>query len=106
MGSVAGAVIGAHDMPMLFIGLTLPIGMAVAAPPPPVESRVAALSVGATVVRPPPAPLVTLRGGAAHLVAPAGARVSVDGGTLRRQADGSFQIEPTTGAAMRITITY
>ena len=104
--SIAGAVDRKHETPMLLFGLILPIGLAADAAPTTGQARTAVLSVGATVIRPPAPPLIAVRGGSVLVTDPGGVAISVEGGALRRQPDGTLRVEPAPGAPTRITITY
>ncbi len=95
-----------HETPMLLFGLILPIGLAADAAPPARQTRSAAFSVGATVVRPPAAPVIAVRGGAVLVANPGEAAISVEGGTLQRRPDGTLRVQPSAGAVARMTITY
>jgi len=74
-----------------------------AALPPPVRTGTAAMSVGATVVRPQPGPAIAIRRGAVTVSNVEGVAVGVEGGMARRTGAGTVLI--TAAAAGRVTIT-
>ena len=86
-----------HDATMFAIGLIFSLGVAADAASA-WQTRTAELSIGATVVRPLAPPTIALRGGAVLVTHPAGSVLSVEGGALRRQADGAIRVEGVAGA--------
>lgn len=96
-----------HDAPVLLIGLILPVSLAAdAATPGITRARTAALSVGATVVRPSASPSIAIKGDEILVSNPGGVGVSVEGGRARPAGVATVRIEPERGNVTRITLTY
>ena len=69
-------------------------------------SATASLSVGATVVRPAPAPDLAVERGTVVIRNAASVIVSAEGAIVRRGAPGTLRIFPGRAATLRITLTY
>ena len=69
-------------------------------------ARAAVLNVVATVVRQPAPPVIRVRGGVLVMSNPCACELSVEGGTLRRQRDGTMRVVPLTGVTTTVTVTY
>ena len=69
-------------------------------------SATASLSVGATVVRPPPAPDLAVERGTLVIRNAATVIVSAEGGIVRRGPGGTLRVVPARRATLRITLTY
>jgi hypothetical protein len=79
---------------------------AMQAQPASVRESAGAMSVGATVIRPEPQPVIAVQRGAAIVSNAASVIVSAEGGTLSRAADGTILVTAGGPRTMRITLTY
>jgi hypothetical protein len=66
----------------------------------------ASLSVGATVVRPEPRPVLSVQRGAVTISDAGGVIVSAEGGIARRLDGGTIVVTPAGAGAMRVIFTY
>lgn len=79
---------------------------AMQAQPVSVRASTASISVGATVIRPGPQPVVAVERGAVTISNAGSVVVSAEGGTLRRAADGTILVTAGGSGTMTITLTY
>lgn len=71
-----------------------------------IASATASLGVGATVVRPPPAPRIAVERGAVVVRGAGPVAVGVEGGTLRAGPGGTLVIAPDGSGPVLLTLSY
>ena len=95
---------------MVTVGFLTLLGAAAAIQPQPMPARTAgaSMSVGATVIRPEPIPrpAVLVEPGAVTVRDAGYVRISAEGGTARRAANGAILVTPTGRAPLRLILTY
>ncbi|HYI64077.1 MAG TPA: hypothetical protein VEW71_04255 [Allosphingosinicella sp.] len=91
---------------ILTAALALIGAAAVPAQPAPVRTGTAAMSVGATVVRPQPGPAIAILRGGVTLSNVDGVAVGVEGGIARRTGAGTVVITAAAAGPMIITLIY
>jgi hypothetical protein len=88
------------------IAATLMALAAAAMQPASTRTSAASMSVGATVIRPAPQPVVAVQGGAATVRNAGRVTVSAQGGTARQLSDGTILVTPGAAGRMTLTLTY
>jgi hypothetical protein len=71
-----------------------------------IASTSASLSVGATVVRPPPEPRIAIERGAVVVRGAGEVAVGIEGGALRPGPRGTLIIVPAAAGPVRLTLSY
>jgi hypothetical protein len=96
-----------HGLGMIVAGLmALATLGAPPAQPASARSATAAMSVGATVIRPEPQPLVAVQRASVTIRNAGSVIVSADGGTAQRLDGGTILVTPGAAGALTITFTY